>query len=79
MKKNFKKSLLAIALIAGFAFAAPQEVNAKFKGSVTYKEKDCTIVISKYDDGEWIYIFYDDGRCEAGWDGADGVRYFRGW
>lgn len=78
MKKIFKKGLLALTLIAGMAFTAPQTTSAwdgnnynpgKYQGSTIHKNSDGSYVIwSTYEGGFWYFLYTADGTLKkAGW------------
>ena len=64
MKKLFKKGLIALTLMLGMTFAAPQSASAtnNYKRSETYREAGILVVISYYDDHSIRYYFDDHGN-----------------
>ena len=79
MKKLFKKGLLALTLIAGMTFAAPQTASAKYLRTEVIIWKDGgKSVTSYYDNGHWSYIYGMDGNlCYAIWYPNDNGKPFR--
>ena len=75
MKKLFKRGLIALTLMLGMTFAAPQSVSAKYIGSKTkYYPGEAIQVISTYDDGRWVYTYDLNGNfIWAQWQPNDGM------